>query len=203
MLIAIQFTSSDDVLASQGIDGVFIASLGLAAVCLGVNFLRGRVRLVWTPVFVAGGLFLASRALSALIAGDAPLAMEQVVETAADLLFLVVFVTLLMSTTKRVSLVGVAVLALAALSLLSVAQEFVYNNATDFFGYSKVLIEQDLGTAVSRHSGPQSDANYWARTLLLMLPLAVALWGNRERGWSRWLWALVAAAILTGIYMTE
>ncbi len=203
MLIVIQFTSSDDVLAAHGFEGGFFISLLLAAACLGLNFVRGRVRLVWSPVFLAAGLFLASRALSVLVARDTSLAMEQVVETAADLIFLFVFVTLLASSTKRVSLIGVAVLAVALLAVLSVVQEFVYGNTTDFFGYSNVLVEEELGAAVARHSGPQADANYWARTLLLLLPFALALWGNRVAGWKRWMWLPVAAAIFAGIYLTE
>lgn len=203
MLTVVQLTNTEDVFADQGIDGVYVATLALGLLSLGLGLSRGRVRLVWSPVFLAAALFLAGRALAAFAARYPAVAIEQVVKTVAELLFFVVFTTLLASTSKYVRLVQVTVVVLAGLSALTAVQEFVLDNSTTFAGYANVLLSPDLGAATARHSGPQTDPNFWARTLVLFVPLALSLWAHRSTGWLRWMWLGMAGAVCGGIYLTE
>jgi len=202
MVTVVQLTHTEDVLADQGVEGVYVATLALGLLSLGLGVCRRRVRLVWSPVFLAAALFLAARALAAFAARDPGVAMEQVVETVAELLFFVVFTTLLASTAKYVRLVQLTIVVLAGLSALTAVQEFVLDNSTTFAGYANVLLSPDLGAATSRHSGPQTDPNFWARTLVLFVPLALSLWAHRST-WLRWMWLGMAVTVCSGIYLTE
>lgn len=177
-------------------------ALAAAAAALVLGLLQRTVPVVWSPVFVLALVHLGGRAASLLGADDVTAAQQTLLSEARDLLLLPVLTALIASlpAPRRAAQVAVAVLAL--LAGLTVLQEFVFANTTDFGGLSNVPLGQDVGAATVRHSGPEADVNFWGRTLVLFLPLALALLAC-ARGYARWAWAGAAAALCGGEYLTQ
>lgn len=203
LFVVVLVSSASDVVGYVGPLSLFLVTFAVAVAALGFAVWRGELRLVWSPVFLFAGLFLAARALSLVVARDPERGIAVVFAEARDLLVLVVLVTFLAAAPRLRLVVAAATGVVAALAGLSLLQEFVFYNATDFAGFSYTPIEADLGGTRVRHSGPEQDVNQWARNLLLFLPLALALAAHRCAGHRRWLWLVAAAAMLGGLYLTQ
>jgi hypothetical protein len=85
---------------------------------------------------------------------------------------------------------------------MSVAQELVVGNGFEFWGFSRVPKLGDIGAATDRHAGPMSDANFWARTLVLFPAFALSLMAAAHTRVARCGAALAAGLIVIGVYLT-
>jgi O-antigen ligase len=94
------------------------------------------------------------------------------------------------------------VLTLAVLAALTVLQEFVLSNGSTLAGLSNVPVQADIGGATARHSGPQGDANFWGRVLLLGLPFALSLAHTSTSRRGTVLWTCCALSIGAGVVLT-
>lgn len=202
LLLVVELTNTSEVAGARGVPGLYVATLAVATASLALAVRRGEARLVWSPVFVLAGVFLAGRALSLLVAGDVDAGVPVVVGTARDLLFLLVATALLCATKRYLDFAEVAVGTVAVLAGLSVVQEFVLHNSTTFAGYSNVPLPTDLGGLAPRHSGPQSDVNFWGRSLVLFAPLALSLVACAGSGRRRATWLVALGALCAGEYLT-
>lgn len=203
LLTAVLVSNASEVVGYVGPLSLFLVSFAVAAAAVGMGLWRAELRPIWSPVFFFAALFIATRALSLVGARDPELAAAVVAGETRDLLVLAVLATIFAAAPGLRGLVAAATGVVAAIAGLSLLQEFLLQGATDFGGFTKTPIEAGLGGTTVRHSGPEQDANQWARNLLLFLPLALALAAHRSAGRRRWLWLGGAAAMLGGVYLTQ
>jgi len=202
-LVVVLVSSASDIVGYVGPVSLFLVAFAVAVLALALAVRRGERRLVWSPVFLFAGLYLAARTVSVAAAQDPELAVSAVVAEARDVLVLVVLALLLCGEPRLRLVAGTATAVVAALAGLSLVQEFALGNATDFAGFSNTPVEADLGGTTRRHAGPEADVNQWARNLVLLLPLALALAAQRALGVWRYLWSGGALAIVGGLYLTQ
>lgn len=182
--------------------GIFQPLLGLAVVSVGLGLIRGRLRLQWSPIYLLALALFAVRGLTVLVSGGGEEAVAAVVETAKDFVYLAVVIVWVATHRSLRLATGVLVATMAILAALSVVQEFVFGNTVGFLGLSNVQTTQ-LGAVTLRHSGPESDPNFWGRSLVLTLPIALSWWATAGRVLLKWVAAGAVAAIGLGLYLTQ
>ena len=106
-------------------------------------------------------------------------------------------------TGRYASTFRLMVLVVAGLALLTVIQQYFLHNSTTFFGFSRIPLAADIGAATPRHSGPEADVNFWGRTIVLFVPLALSLAVMRSERRRWWVWALAAGTLAAGEYLTQ
>lgn len=190
------------ILAGYGVPKVHLLLLGVAAVSIFARWLVQRTRPRVTIVMWFALAYVAARAASLLAAPDPAAGLSEVTGELKDLLFLAVVVTLCVWS-RGARLVAMCLAGgTAALAALSLVQQFVLGDSTDFFGLAGLPPNTDIGLAVPRHSGPYADSNFWGRQLVMAAPLALALFADRTRGARRWWWLAAFLAICGGVYLT-
>jgi hypothetical protein len=208
LVIVVELTNASVVVGHRGPVSLFDLTLLAAVASLVAGVLRGSVRVVWAPLFVGGLVYLAAQAASLPLAREPAAGIGIVGGIGRDLLFLFVVTALMCSLdpiADRLTLVKTMVATLALLASLSLVQEFVFHNATSFHGFSNTPLSGDLGSVTGRHSGPFDDVNFWARILVLFLPLGLSLWAASAGtgGLRRSVWAGATVAIAMGTYLTQ
>jgi O-antigen ligase len=202
-MVSLTLANANDVLADHGVRGVEfgIALIGVSALAGAVR--RKEVALRWTPVHTVAVLFLLSRTATILAAQQPAVAMADAVELARVLVFFFLIAGLA-GAAGGVRAIVVAGLATAAgLAALAVVQEALIGNEFEFLGFSRVPKTADRGGFTARHSGPETDANFWGRTLVLWVPVAAGLalpHLRRARGIAA---AGAGAMVVAGIYLTQ
>ena len=191
------------VAAPYGVSGIHTVLLAVAVAATALAVARGIVRIPRLPLVVGCDVgYVAVEAGAALAAGWPPASSLAVTETAKDVVLLALVSVVVIATDGTVTLARALVLTVTALALLSVVQEFAFANATDFGGLSNVPLGADVGSVTARHSGPQLDANFWGRVLVLVLPLALSLAASAG-GLPARAGGLAAGAVLAaGVYLT-
>jgi hypothetical protein len=202
LLTVFLVSNAGEVLGAHGATATYTGILALAVVSLALAVIRGQFRLVWSPVFLTALLFLASRALSVFAAQEPSVSVDLVVRTVKDLAVVFIVTTLVAGTEDYLVVSRVAVLVLAGLAALTLVQEVLLSNGTTLMGFSNILLETSADQPVARHSGPLSDPNFWARILVLFVPLALSLWSYREQGKLRWCWLATATMLCIGTYLS-
>lgn len=208
-----EFANLSTVAAENGLPGGETAALVFAALAALLAWQRGQVRPGWSPLVVVVLLYLLAQTVSALAnqdidpsltpAADSETNLTAVLETAKALLWpLVVGMLLLVRGRAPQAMARAIALTLAVLATLTMVQEFVLGNATSLGGLSNVPLIADVGGATARHAGPQGDANFWGRVLVLGLPFALSLTQMAGRASARLGWLAAAAAICGGIVLT-
>ncbi len=200
-LVFVEVSQTGDALAYLGMPSPYLLTHATAVLAVLVGLRFRTVRLVWSPVFLFALIFLATRALSILVAEGHAEAVGQVRSQAKDLITLFLVAVLATSSGKIDRVIKAFVISLTLVGGLTVLQEFVFGNSTDFSGLSTVPILSDLGTTTARHGGPIGDANFWARVLVLALPLALSYWAGVRRRAS--LWFLAAIVLFVAIFLTQ
>ncbi|HET8599498.1 MAG TPA: O-antigen ligase family protein [Segeticoccus sp.] len=202
---------------------IYVVLLVAGTASLVLAWRRGRIRLQWSPIHLLVGVYLACQVPSLFGALDPALGFETLVERIKDAVFLSL-VTLLLTAVpsgarstaavaralgrRQVDLVRVAALVMGGLAVLSVVHEYLLHDAGSLFGLSNVPKSADLGSVTSRHSGPETDPNFWARSLLAFLPLAWSLGAAghplaaRLPRWSRLGWAVLTLFMAVAVFLT-
>jgi O-antigen ligase len=187
---------------------VYLASFGLAVAALLIGIRRGTARLVWSPVYIFAGLFVVTRALTVEVARYPDLAWADSVESAKALAFLVVVTSLICSTDSHLKVAQALTVTAVLMAGLSVLQDLALHNGSSLYGLSNVAASNlsttlDPGLVTGRESGPESDPNFWARSLLLFLPLGLSLLATSARGRSRGVfWAACVGIMFFGLLLT-
>jgi hypothetical protein len=202
ILVALVATNASAVVGERAGIGLYVLGLALVAVSVGLGYLRGRVQPVWSPVFLFALLFLAVRAFTILNAVDPGAGMAVVIDLAKELVMLAVVTVVVVSTSSYRQMAAVATGMVALLAGLSLAQEFLLGGATSFGGFVNTTAAGDVGGVTVRHTGPYDDPNFWARTLVLFLPVAAALAAMSER-LQRLAWGAAGVLLLGGLYLTQ
>lgn len=186
----------------HGIPNLFMALVVLGGCVIGFRWLQRGVRPTWSALFGAVLVFFVVRVGSSLAATDFAAAAGASTALLRDVIVLAVLVTLCVNLEAERLLAATAVITAAALCGLEVLQQLAVGNATTFGGLLRPATIVDVGLSVPRHTGPVADFNFWGRILLMMVPLALALFGDRSAGRRRWWWLLAAALLVAGIYLT-
>jgi O-antigen ligase len=191
------------VAADHGIPRLESVLLGLAVLTAVVDWRRGRLRPSWSPLFSAALVYLVIQVAAALAGQNIPASLSTVAETARTLTWPVVLVFLLLVPGRGPQALGRAfALALATLAAVTLAQQFILGNDLTFGGLANVPLAADMGNATARHAGPQVDANFWGRVLLLGLPFAFSFAQLAATRMRTALWLCAAACIGGGIVLT-
>lgn len=180
--------------------------LGLALLSMLVLARQGRLVLRTSPVVVALmvllGCIWVNVALSTIPATSAQVAVAFTINI---FYFLVVYV-LLCSLRSWAEVLAAATVGLAVLAAVGVGHAVLLGGAGDVFGLSRVDMVVDGASVTPRQSGTVEDVNFWGRLLLLYLPSAFsfAAIAGRVGSYARLsAWALVAASLTAGIYLTQ
>ncbi len=191
------------VAGTHGVPAVHLALIGLGMASVALAVARGTLRLRWSPVFFGGLVLIGAQAVAAVAGQDPAASLTLVLETGRGLVLLVLVTTVLAGDRQGPRLLAAAfVLTLAALSLLTVVQEFALHNSSNFWGFANVPLATELGSATARHAGPQQDVNFWGRVLVLAVPLSLSLAVLTDR-LRRCAWLAAGLALLAGIYLTQ
>ncbi|MGY1621439.1 O-antigen ligase family protein [Geodermatophilus sp. SYSU D00965] len=189
--------------AINGLPGGESALLALALLGAGLAWLRGHIRPAWSPFLSVAVLYVVVQAIAMVTAQDVDTALVTVAVTAKAMLWPVVLVVLLLAPGRAPQALARAfALTLAALAVLTVVQEFVVGNDVTFAGLSNVPLAADLGGATARHAGPQEDANFWGRVLVLGFPFTLSFAQMAASRWRRVLWLCAALAVFGGVALT-
>lgn len=199
-------TNASTVVGPLGPLSIQVGLIGLLLLAVVVGWLRGRLRARWSVVYLLLVVYVAVRLLSLVSALDTGVSTTALVEEIKNVVpFLAAAV--LMSSTGRTSAAirttaMAAVGAAALLAGLSLLRETLLPGV-DFGGFVNVPVGADVGSATERHSGPESDPNFWSRHLVLLLPVALALATDRHLGRWRHTWWVAALLMAGGQYLTQ
>ena len=202
MLVVLGVPNLNTVIDAHAGVSPYLAELGLAALALAVLARRGELRFAWSPVFTGVLVLYAAWWVSLATAVDPVVATGVLSERSKELVFFVLVIALALSVPQRGLVSGSAVTAVAALAALTAVHAFVLGGEGNLGGLSNVPIVREAGALTARHSGTSSDPNFWARLLVLFLPLSMSL-AALAQGWRRLYWAGCALALLVGVYLTQ
>ena len=203
LLIGVTVSNAGAVLESSFGVPLYTPVLGLALLSVLLGVRRGELRLVWSHVFTVALVYLAMRSLSVLGATDRENALVTLSDEAKSLASVCVLVPMLGNPRALDAAAKLIVALMAGLAAFSLFQEFVLGNATILAGFSNVALGPDVGGVTARHSGPLEDPNFWARYLVLFLPLALSFVAARTVSWRRLCWAVAVVALGSGLYLTQ
>lgn len=189
--------------AGLGIPGITKAVLLLGAVAAWLGVRRGQLMVHSSLIYLTLLAFGLAQAGSLLFAVDRVAGLVALADLAQSAILLLVLVTLASAPGGPATLAVTLVSTMAALAGLTAVQEFALGNATDLGGLSRVPKGADVGGRTGRHAGPYYDANFWARDLVLFLPLAFAWLASTARRRVRAGAAMAALMLVTGVYLTQ
>lgn len=202
LVTAAEVGNLSGVAALNGVPRLETALLGLGLLAVAVAWWRGQVRPGWSPLLTAALLYLAVQAMSVLVAVDPEASLGVLAEAGKAVLWPVVVIVLVLSAVKAPKVMAQAiVLMLATLAALTALQEFVFGNGTEFAGLAN-LLAADIGGVTARHAGPQEDANFWGRVLVVGLPFALSLARMASSRLRMAFWVATALCIGSGMVLT-
>lgn len=201
VLVFVELSGLNDAIGSVGGVSLHLAALGLAALAVVVGWRQGTIKPFWSPVFLLYVVFIAIQGVTYLSAFDRSLVAGVVVDGLRTFIFLMLLSWIMVSRGRITRVAAVGVACVAALCLLSAASQYGFGNSTTFFGLSGVTVA-DIGGATQRHTGPLTDSNFWARQVVLFIPLALSLWTVRRFKVLRWVWLVAAASCMFGVYLS-
>lgn len=202
LLVAIQVTSMSDVVANLGLpSSPYLVMLFIATAWAIYALFQNRALIGSSPMYLLIVVVLLAQAISMLGTAGSGLNLSPLQESLKDTVFFFTVVVLCRATGRTMSVVRVVVGILGALAALTVFQEYVLHNSSNLWGLGNVPLTADIGGATSRHAGPEIDANFWGRTLVLFLPLSFTL-AALALGRVKLFWFAIAGAFIAGIYLT-
>ncbi|HET9075975.1 MAG TPA: O-antigen ligase family protein [Acidimicrobiales bacterium] len=203
LLQVVTWSNISSVVGTHGGISPYLVAIALALLSVAIEA-RRRGRLVFgrSPLYRLLALVMAAEGVS-LIFSSHPLSLTLTTSRLKDLVFFICTVALIGSTDRPVTAIKAMVVTIAILCGLTVVQQYGLHNATSFGGLSQVHAA-DIGSTTSRHTGPESDPNFWGRTIVLVAPLALSVLLTRVRAGRRWWpWALAGLALAGGEYLSQ
>jgi O-antigen ligase len=206
LFIVVAWSNISGVVGSHGGLSLYLLALAVGAISLALA-IRKRDRSIFPKSFIylLLALVAATEGLSILATPyDVPSLAAPTLDLKAIVSFFVVL-GLLQITRRWLLAVGALVLTVAALSGLSIIQQYLFHNSTTFGGLEQLSVA-DVGSATLRHGGPQGDVNFWGRTILQGIAGCLGLLSLARRRGSRRgtaLWGVSLAALLVGVYLTQ
>jgi O-antigen ligase len=152
----------------------------LFALTLADQVLRQRLPLVLPRSALWMVTFMLAQTLGALSSRSPVVSVASVQTFLLEGALLFLLVVTAVRGWRLVHLAAIAlVVAASALGVLSLVQELVGDDVREFGGFASmsnaVIGDDDGGGGAARHAGPIGEQNRWAQSLVIVLPLAVAL----------------------------
>lgn len=203
LLQVVTWSNISSVVGSHGGISPYLLAIAVAVLSVAIEARRRRqLRFGGSPIYRLLALVYAAEGVSLLFSSH-PLSLTLTTSRLKDLVFFLCTVVLINFTGRPVTAVKAMAITIALLCGLTVIQQYALHNSTTFGGLSQ-LHAADIGSATSRHTGPEGDPNFWGRTIVLVTPLALSLLLMRIRQKARWWpWALGAAALAAGEYLSQ
>jgi len=170
----------------------------------------GRAPLVVTPALVCILGWLVVLVLSAGLSGGSPTSVNEILTFLGEGLLLYLLVTNVVRTVRTLrAVMWVLVLAGALMGIVSVWQELTHSYSHTLFGFAQVnQVGFSVGNDVTgpevrpRLAGPIGEKNTYARILLVLLPLVLALIRTERDRLAQLVAAGCGGLILCGIALT-
>jgi len=205
LILAEESSNAANVLVDRLPVSLYLVVLGIGVVAAVLQVSNQSTRIPW-PLIGAWTCFVFALLLSHQQSSLSPAAgSEAVVEGLKDLVFLVTC-CVLAANLKQWWMAAAAICGpMAIISALSAANEWLFANRLNFFGFAPVTDSSGVGVLTARHAGPMPDPNFWGRLLVVGLAFALALvfdcLKRRQRG------GIIASCgvvglLLVGIYLT-
>lgn len=187
----------------EGSLGLYLFGVMMASAAIYVALRQGTVRPVWSPVFGFALVWLAARGLSMWSLLDADLALPVVVDETQQMIVLFLVTPVVASLRKFHAAATAATACLVALAALALIQTSLGDAVT--FGGLTSTATRELGGLTARHAGPglAPDANFWARNLILFIPLSLSLAMDQRLPWRRMMYGAAAAVLLAELMFTQ
>lgn len=203
VLQVVTWSNVSSVAGSRGGLSLYLVAIALAVLSTAIEARRHpHQRFGTSPLYRLLALVVVAEGVS-LIFSTEPLSLALPTSQLKDLAYFACTVALISFTQKPATAVKTMVITIGALCGLTVVQQYGLHNSTTFSGLSQ-LHAADIGAGTSRHTGPESDPNFWGRTIVLVAPLALSILLVRVRAGRRWWpWALMAAALGAGEYLSQ
>lgn len=203
LLQVVTWSNISSVAGSHGGISLYLVAIAVAVLSVAIEARRRKqLRFGRSPLYRLLALVFAAEGLS-LIFSTHRLSLTLTTSQLKDLVFFACTVALISFTGKPATAVKAMATTIAVLCGLTLVQQYGLHNATTFGGLSQ-LHAADIGAATSRHTGPESDPNFWGRTIVLVTPLALSLLLVRIRARRRWWpWALAVTALAGGEYLSQ
>ncbi len=203
LLQVVTWSNVSSVVGSHGGVSPYLIAIAVAVLSVAVEAKRrNQIRFGRSPLYRLLALVFAAEGLS-LVFSTRPLSLTLTTSQLKDLVFFACTVALISFTEKPATAVKAMAITIALLCGLTVIQQYGLHNSTTFGGLSQ-LHAADIGAATSRHTGPESDPNFWGRTIVLVTPLALSILLMRIRARRRWWpWALGALMLGAGEYLSQ
>lgn len=203
LLQVVTWSNVSSVVGSHGGVSPYLIAIAIAVLSVALEARRRhQLRFGSSPLYRLLALVFAAEGVS-LIFSTRTLSLTLTTSQLKDLVFFACTVALISFTEKPATAVKAMAITIAVLCGLTVIQQYGLHNSTTFGGLSQ-LHAADIGAATSRHTGPESDPNFWGRTIVLITPLALSILLVRVRERRRWWpWALGAVMLGAGEYLSQ
>lgn len=205
-MVVMDVTNLNGVIAEHVGVSPFRPLLALALIAMAVLARQGRLVLRSSPIVLALMVLLGcvwvNAALSTIPATSAGVAVTFTI----DIIYFLIVYVLLCSLRSWAEVLAAATVALAVLAAVGVGHQVLLGGSGDLFGLSRVEFVLEGDAYLPRHSGTVEDVNFWGRLLLLFLPTALsfaAVCGRRGAYGRLSAWAMAAASLVAGIYLTQ
>ncbi|MFI5959071.1 O-antigen ligase family protein [Cryptosporangium sp. NPDC051539] len=200
--VLLDATGLNGVLTTNGLPSPFKPMLGLVLLALFVLWRQGKLKVGWSPVLTALLILVAAWFVTMFNSADPATSWTLFMDYANGLVYFALIYALLCSTGSWKAMLSAVVAGLAIIAALTLVHQFVLHNAGNLHGLSNVPLTLEDGALTPRHSGTAGDVNFWARTLVLVTPLALSLWAI-NRGLTKLFWVGCTLALLGGIFLTQ
>lgn len=210
VIIVTETVNLSDVFAMHGLYlkiPQLCVALGIATIAYALRDPANR-KLAVPPWWMSAGIaaLLVGQLLTTVGSVDRSASLTWIYELVTTLLFLVVLFILMRLSGRTTTLALAFVVPMTVLAMLTVINQFVFGATQDFGGFTLTTSAMGELTTTPRQSGPLNDSNFWGRHLVMVLPIAAALFINARRiGQKRVVWVTGAALLIlpAGMYMTQ
>lgn len=174
------------------------AFFGLLTIPLAVRLFLLREPLRVDVVFIAMLLLLAVMAASSIGALDPVVAVDKIIKFAIEGLFIyLLLLNVLRSEADLRQALWTLLIAAGFISAIVAHQEATKNFADIYWGFAQREAEFKVGGAWrDRAAGPLGDPNYFAQSLLIPLPIAVAMLWTERTWWQRLILLLIIGLLV-------
>jgi O-antigen ligase len=176
--------------------------LGLVVLALFVLWRQKKLRFGWSPVLTAILILYACWLFSVAISVNPSASKTLFTDYGTGFVYFALIYVLVLSTGSWRQMLYAMVGGLAALATLTIFHQVVLHNVGNLHGLSNVPLVQEDGALTPRHSGTAYDVNFWGRTMVFMIPMALTLFAIHKKFWKLF-WLGCAFALAGGLFLTQ
>ncbi|GAA3394242.1 O-antigen ligase family protein [Cryptosporangium minutisporangium] len=180
----------------------FKPMLALVVLALFVLWRQNKLKVGWSPVLTALLVLVAAWFVTMFNSVDPPTSWTLFMDYANGLVYFALVYALLCATGSWKAVLSAVVGGLAVIAALTIVHQVVLDNVGNLYGLSNVPLVEEHGAMTPRHAGTAADVNFWARALVIVVPLALSLWAI-NRGLTKLFWVGATLALVGGLFLTQ